>query len=95
MTKYPLLFENLAKYTPKEEEEEISRLKIAIERSKELLNHVDMAVKEAEDGHRLAEIQRRLDKSLFEKTDHPIAQEFKVSVLLGKILFLVSASNLA
>ncbi|BES88380.1 Regulator of G protein signalling-like domain [Nesidiocoris tenuis] len=77
LTKYPLLFENLAKYTPKEEEEEISRLKIAIERSKELLNHVDMAVKEAEDGHRLAEIQRRLDKSLFEKTDHPIAQEFK------------------
>lgn len=76
LTKYPLLFENLAKYTS--DEEELSRLKVAIERSKDLLNHVDMAVKEAEDEHRLAEIQRRLDKSPFDKVDHPIAQEFKV-----------------
>uniref|UniRef100_A0A0A9WXR4 Rho guanine nucleotide exchange factor 12 n=1 Tax=Lygus hesperus TaxID=30085 RepID=A0A0A9WXR4_LYGHE len=77
LTKYPLLFENLAKYTLKEEEEEHSRLKIAIEKSKELLNYVDMAVKEAEDEHRLAEIQRKLDKSQFDKTEHHIAQEFK------------------
>ncbi|XP_073986570.1 rho guanine nucleotide exchange factor 2 isoform X3 [Rhodnius prolixus] len=76
LTKYPLLFENLAKYTEAETEEEI-RVKRALERSKEILNHVDAAVKEAEDQQRLAEIQRRLDKSPFDKVDHPIAVEFK------------------
>ncbi|KAF6215352.1 hypothetical protein GE061_010104 [Apolygus lucorum] len=77
LTKYPLLLENLAKYTLKEDEEEYSRLKIAIEKSKELANFVNMAVKEADDEHRLAEIQRKLDKSQFDKTEHHIAQEFK------------------
>lgn len=74
-----MLFENLAKYTEAETEEEI-RVKRALERSKEILNHVDAAVKEAEDQQRLAEIQRRLDKSPFDKVDHPIAVEFKVSI---------------
>ena len=53
-----------------------------MERSKEILNFVNQAVKEAEDLQRLTEIQKRLDKSGFEKVDHPMATEFKVSIQL-------------
>lgn len=52
----------------------------AEERTREISNCVDAAVKEAEDQHRLAEIQRRLDKALFDKVDHAVASEFKVSL---------------
>ncbi|XP_039278678.1 uncharacterized protein LOC111045203 [Nilaparvata lugens] len=77
LTKYPLLFENLAKYTAAEDSEEALAVARAVERSKEILNHVDKAVKEAEDQHRLAEIQRRLDKTPFDKADNPLANEFR------------------
>jgi hypothetical protein len=77
LTKYPLLFENLAKYTEEDTEELISVLR-AVERSKEILNHVNQAVREAEDIQRLSDIQKRLDKSGFEKVEHPMASEFKV-----------------
>jgi hypothetical protein len=77
LTKYPLLFENLAKYTEEDTEELVSVLR-AVERSKEILNNVNQAVREAEDIQRLTEIQRRLDKSGFEKVEHPMAGEFKV-----------------
>ncbi|XP_023714771.1 rho guanine nucleotide exchange factor 12 isoform X5 [Cryptotermes secundus] len=76
LTKYPLLFENLAKYTEEDTEELVSVLR-AVERSREILNHVNQAVREAEDIQRLTEIQRRLDKSGFEKVEHPMAGEFK------------------
>ncbi|RZF41035.1 hypothetical protein LSTR_LSTR002667 [Laodelphax striatellus] len=76
LTKYPLLFENLAKYTPNGTEE-AAQVQRAVERSKEILNFVDKAVKEAEDQHRLAEIQRRLDKTPFDKADNPLASEFR------------------
>ncbi|KAJ9587090.1 hypothetical protein L9F63_028337, partial [Diploptera punctata] len=72
LTKYPLLFENLAKYT-EEDTEELLSLQKAVERSKEILNFVNQAVKEAEDLQRLTEIQKRLDKSGFEKVEHPMA----------------------
>lgn len=54
------------------------RVKRAEERSREILSFVNAAVKEAEDQHRLAEIQRRLDKAPFDKVDHHMATEFKV-----------------
>lgn len=80
LTKYPLLFENLAKYTSSGTEEAM-KVQRAWERSKEILNYVNAAVKEAEDQHRLAEIQRRLDKAPFDKVvDHPMANEFRVSI---------------
>lgn len=81
LTKYPLLFENLAKYTEEDTEELISVLR-AVERSKEILNHVNQAVREAEDIQRLTDIQKRLDKSGFEKVEHPMASEFKVRAKL-------------
>ncbi|XP_069677128.1 rho guanine nucleotide exchange factor 12 isoform X3 [Periplaneta americana] len=76
LTKYPLLFESLAKYT-EEDTEESRSVQRAVERSKEILNHVNQAVREAEDNQRLSDIQRRLDKSGFEKVEHPMAGEFK------------------
>ena len=79
--------ENLAKYTPKEHED-YEILKWSIDRSKEILNHVDKAVKEALDKHRLSDIQRRLDKTPLDKSDHPLAAEFKVS--LRKILLIAN-----
>lgn len=52
----------------------------AVECSKEVLTHVDHAVNTALAHHRLEEIQRRLDKSAFEKFDHPMATDFKVTL---------------
>lgn len=78
LLKYPLLLQNLEKYT-ESGTEELLRVQQAEERSKEISNFVDASVKVAEDQHRLAEIQRRLDKSLFDKVDHAVATEFRVS----------------
>lgn len=60
-------------------EEEMRMVLRALERSKEILNYVNQAVREAEDQHRLADIQRKLDKTSFDKADHPMVAEFKVS----------------
>jgi hypothetical protein len=72
-----MLFEYLAKYT-EEGTEELASVLRAVERCKEILNHVNQAVREAEDYQRLADIQRRLEKSGFDKLDHPMAGECKV-----------------
>ncbi|XP_020285964.1 rho guanine nucleotide exchange factor 11 isoform X2 [Pseudomyrmex gracilis] len=77
LTKYPLLFENLAKYTPESNEKEKAAVLRSLERSKEILSCVNQAVKEAEDYQRLVEIQRMVDRSSFDKFDHPSVQEFK------------------
>ncbi|XP_036143967.1 rho guanine nucleotide exchange factor 11 isoform X2 [Monomorium pharaonis] len=77
LTKYPLLFENLAKYTLDSNEKEKAAICRSLERSKEILSRVNQAVKEAEDHQRLIEIQRTIDRSAFDKFDHPTVQEFK------------------
>lgn len=77
LTKYPLLFENLAKYTVDSNEKEKAAVLRSLERSKEILSRVNQAVKEAEDHQRLTEIQRTIDRSAFDKFDHPMVQEFK------------------
>lgn len=79
LTKYPLLFENLLKLS---DECEIESLQRVLERSKEILNDVNAAVKDAADFHRLNDIQRRLDKGPFDKIDHLSANEFKVRFFL-------------
>ncbi|GBM19935.1 Rho guanine nucleotide exchange factor 12 [Araneus ventricosus] len=76
LTKYPLLLENIAKYTPPNTQE-LADLQRAVECSKEILVHVDTAIKEAENRHRLLDIQKKMDKSAFEKIDHPVVQSFK------------------
>lgn len=103
LTKYPLLFDSLAKISvkvgaaasatapttvaglhPDNAEKEAQ----AIERSKELtrciLDHVNQAVREAEDTHTLQTIQKRLDKSLYEKEPN---NEFKVCTSNKSFLF--------
>ncbi|KAF8764682.1 Rho guanine nucleotide exchange factor 12 like protein [Argiope bruennichi] len=76
LTKYPLLLENIAKYTPPNTQE-LADLQRAVECSKEILVHVDSAIKEAENRHRLLDIQKKMDKSAFEKVEHPVVQSFK------------------
>ncbi|KFM79191.1 Rho guanine nucleotide exchange factor 11, partial [Stegodyphus mimosarum] len=76
LTKYPLLLENIAKYTPPNTQE-LSDLQRAVECSKEILVHVDSAIKEAENMHRLLDIQKKMEKSSFEKVEHPIVHSFK------------------
>lgn len=76
LTKYPLLFESLVKCTTNEEE--LLSIKRSFERSKIILNHVNQAVREAEDELRLSGIQKKLDSAPFEKVDHPLSVEYKV-----------------
>jgi len=71
------LFENLAKYTEEDTEELVSVLR-AVERSKEILNHVNQAVREAEDYQRLIDIQRKLEKLSFDKLEEPMFGDCKV-----------------
>ncbi|XP_062845253.1 rho guanine nucleotide exchange factor 12 isoform X2 [Trichomycterus rosablanca] len=75
LTKYPLLLENIAKYT--EDTEEKSKVKRAGECCKKILNHVNQEVKEAENKQRLEDYQRRLDLSSLKMSDYPMIAEFK------------------
>ncbi|XP_072530469.1 rho guanine nucleotide exchange factor 12 isoform X2 [Salminus brasiliensis] len=75
LTKYPLLLENIAKYT--EDAEEKSKVKRAGECCRKILNHVNQEVKEAENKQRLEDYQRRLDLSSLKQSEHPMIAEFK------------------
>ncbi|XP_067143526.1 rho guanine nucleotide exchange factor 11-like isoform X3 [Centruroides vittatus] len=85
LTKYPLLLENIAKYTVPNTEEHSNLMK-ALECSRQILSYVNQAVKEAENQHRLNEIQKKLDKSALEKVDHPIAHNYKTLDLTKHLL---------
>lgn len=80
LTKYPLLFESLIKCTS--DEDELSNIKKSFKRSKIILNHVNQAVREAEDEYRLLKIQQKLDPTPFEKVEQPLS-EYKVSLILN------------
>uniref|UniRef100_A0AAR2K1I4 Rho guanine nucleotide exchange factor 12 n=1 Tax=Pygocentrus nattereri TaxID=42514 RepID=A0AAR2K1I4_PYGNA len=75
LTKYPLLLENIAKYT--EDVEEKSKVKRAGECCRKILNHVNQEVKEAENKQRLEDYQRRLDLSSLKQSELPMIAEFK------------------
>uniref|UniRef100_A0A4W6D4Y4 Rho guanine nucleotide exchange factor (GEF) 12a n=1 Tax=Lates calcarifer TaxID=8187 RepID=A0A4W6D4Y4_LATCA len=75
VTKYPLLLDNIAKYT--EDGEEREKVKKAGECCKKILNHVNQAVKEAENKQRLEEYQRRLDLSSLKQSENPMILELK------------------
>ena len=82
LSKYPLLLERLISSiegdTP-HAQEELAKLKRAHNLSKEILNYVNEAAKVAFNKARLEDIQRHLDTTNFERSDHPITQEFRVS----------------
>ncbi|XP_017469602.1 PREDICTED: uncharacterized protein LOC108361490 [Rhagoletis zephyria] len=72
LTKYPLLFENLYKVTIRvvpENTTEAEAIQRALESSKKILVDVNQAVKTAEDAHKLQNIQKKLDKSTFDKDE--------------------------
>ncbi|KAM3601444.1 uncharacterized protein V6R79_013030 [Siganus canaliculatus] len=75
VTKYPLLMENIAKYT--EDEEEREKVKSVAECCKNILSHVNQAVKEAQNKQRLEEYQRRLDISSLKQSENPMILELK------------------
>nr|CAH7747399.1 unnamed protein product [Callosobruchus chinensis] len=85
LSKYPLLLERLMHSVESNSEEvedqarkdELAKLQLAMQKSKEILNYVNEAAKLAHNRHRLEEIQKHLDTSSFERSEQPIAQEFK------------------
>ncbi|XP_076339826.1 uncharacterized protein LOC143240749 [Tachypleus tridentatus] len=76
LTKYPLLLENVAKYTSQKSEEH-GKLQRAVDCSKQILAHVNQAVKEAENKHRLSELQKKIDKTAFEKVEASIVHSYR------------------
>ncbi|XP_068440624.1 rho guanine nucleotide exchange factor 12 isoform X2 [Clinocottus analis] len=75
LTKYPLLLDNIAKYTDNTVEKD--KVKQAADGCRKILNHVNQAVKESEDKQRLEDYQRRLDLSSLKQTDNPMILELK------------------
>ncbi|NXJ86826.1 ARHGB factor, partial [Trogon melanurus] len=76
LTKYPLLLENIIKHTEAgtSEHEKLCR---ARDQCRDILRHVNEAVKRAENRHRLEGYQKRLDATSLERTSNPLAAEFK------------------
>lgn len=84
LTKYPLLLDNIAKYTDNAVEKD--KVKQAADCCRKILNHVNQAVKESEDKQRLEDYQRRLDLSSLKQTDNPMILELKNLDLTKKML---------
>lgn len=80
LVKYPLLLEQLAKYSDHlESTAELELILNAKEKSKEIIDRVDKLVGLQQNRLRLAEIQANLDTSGLDKmgSDHPIYREYK------------------
>ncbi|NWW23628.1 ARHGC factor, partial [Falcunculus frontatus] len=75
LTKYPLLLDNIAKYTELPEEKE--KVKKAADHCRQILNHVNQAVKESENKQHLEDYQRRLDLSYLKQSEDPMLDEFR------------------
>lgn len=75
LTKYPLLFESLYATTVKVRplgesaaaDAEAQAIRKALELARRILDHVNQAVREAEDANKLQTIQRKLDRSSYDK----------------------------
>ncbi|XP_060743834.1 rho guanine nucleotide exchange factor 12 isoform X2 [Tachysurus vachellii] len=75
LTKYPLLLENIAKYTGDPGEKE--KVRKAADCCRKILNHVNQAVKESENKQHLEDYQRRLDLSSLKQSENQLISEFK------------------
>uniref|UniRef100_A0A8C6QXX0 Rho guanine nucleotide exchange factor 12 n=1 Tax=Nannospalax galili TaxID=1026970 RepID=A0A8C6QXX0_NANGA len=75
LTKYPLLLDNIAKYTEWLPEKE--KVKKAADHCRQILNYVNQAVKEAENKQRLEDYQRRLDTSNLKLSEYPNVEELR------------------
>uniref|UniRef100_A0A8D0H3M1 Rho guanine nucleotide exchange factor 12 n=1 Tax=Sphenodon punctatus TaxID=8508 RepID=A0A8D0H3M1_SPHPU len=75
LTKYPLLLDNIAKYSEQPEEKE--KVKRAADHCRQILNYVNQAVKEAENKQHLEDYQRRLDLSCLKQSEFPMLDELR------------------
>ncbi|ESO00070.1 hypothetical protein HELRODRAFT_83702 [Helobdella robusta] len=75
LTKYPLFISSLLKYTQRMYE--YRGLEQALEGSKAILNHVNMAVLRYENHMKLVDMQKRLDKSPIEKSTSNALVEYR------------------
>ncbi|XP_073416828.1 rho guanine nucleotide exchange factor 12 isoform X2 [Dendrobates tinctorius] len=75
LTKYPLLLDNIAKYSDQPEEK--LKVKNAADHCRRILNHVNQAVREAENKQRLEDYQRRLDLSYLKPGEYPMIDELR------------------
>ncbi|XP_017695311.1 PREDICTED: rho guanine nucleotide exchange factor 11, partial [Lepidothrix coronata] len=76
LTKYPLLLENIIKFT-EAGSPELEKLCRARDQCRDILRNVNEAVKRAENRHRLEGYQKRLDTTPLERTSNPLAAQFK------------------
>ncbi|XP_056402616.1 rho guanine nucleotide exchange factor 11 isoform X3 [Hyla sarda] len=76
LTKYPLLLENIIKHTDAgtPEYEKLCRCR---NRCRDILKFVNESVKQRENEYRLGEYQKRLDSTSLERSNNPLAAEFK------------------
>nr|KAF6409002.1 Rho guanine nucleotide exchange factor 1 [Rousettus aegyptiacus] len=75
LTKYPLLLQSIGQNT--EEPAEREKVELAAECCREILHHVNQAVRDMEDLLRLKDYQRRLDLSYLRQSSDPMLSEFK------------------
>ncbi|XP_006834057.1 PREDICTED: rho guanine nucleotide exchange factor 12 [Chrysochloris asiatica] len=75
LTKYPLLLDNISKYTEWPTEKE--KVKKAADHCRQILNYVNQAVKEAENKQHLEDYQRRLDTSNLKLSEYPNVEELR------------------
>ncbi|CAM9760238.1 unnamed protein product [Lampetra fluviatilis] len=76
LTKYPLLLQNILKYTQVEHPDH-KKLHKAGECCRRILNDVNETVRETENAQRLEDYQRRLDLSSLERSYNPLVTDFK------------------
>ncbi|XP_053307478.1 rho guanine nucleotide exchange factor 12 [Spea bombifrons] len=72
LTKYPLLLDNIAKYSDRSDEKE--KVKRAAEHCRRILNHVNQAV---ENKLKLEDYQHRLDLSCLKPGENPMIDELR------------------
>lgn len=75
LTKYPLLLQSIGQNT--EEPAERAKVELAAECCREILHHVNQAVRDMEDLLRLKDYQRRLDLTHLRQSNDPMLSEFK------------------
>ncbi|KAM4014111.1 rho guanine nucleotide exchange factor 11 isoform 2-T2 [Anomaloglossus baeobatrachus] len=76
LTKYPLLLENIIKHTDAGTPE-YEKLCRCWGRCRDILKFVNEAVKQRDNEYRLGEYQKRLDSTSLERSNNPLAAEFK------------------
>ncbi|KAM8927090.1 rho guanine nucleotide exchange factor 12 [Pelodytes ibericus] len=75
LTKYPLLLDNIAKYSDRSDEKE--KIKRAAEHCRRILNYVNQTVREAENKQKLEDYQHRLDLSYLKPGEYAMTDELR------------------